>query len=218
MTTDTERQIEDIVDDAKRQGWTVRDMKNGHVHLFAPDGKGIVVGPGTSCSWDTLANFKAEMKRHGYKLIDDRELLMEKRGREKTGKIILQYIESKAPAKVQLQELILIVRARSISKITDNAISQAVSKLHNADKIIKIERGIYTAKLLKTTPVALAQPELKLPALNLSMIADNTEAETILNEALVALSRIESVVKTHKEIARQLIQVRNMLGFRPETK
>lgn len=61
------KEVREIVEEARRQGWRVEEGKRGHVKLFAPDGRTIVTLPSTPSDHRSLKNSIAEMRWAGFK-------------------------------------------------------------------------------------------------------------------------------------------------------
>jgi predicted RNA binding protein YcfA (HicA-like mRNA interferase family) len=61
------KDLKKILREAERQGWQVRQTKNGHWQAFSPDGAGIVTTGGTPSDHKALKNFVAQLRRYGFK-------------------------------------------------------------------------------------------------------------------------------------------------------
>lgn len=61
------KEVREIVEEAVRQGWRVRMLKNSHPLLLAPDGKTMVVLPSTPSDRRSLDNAVARMRRARFK-------------------------------------------------------------------------------------------------------------------------------------------------------
>lgn len=59
------RELRDLVKLTTRQGWTVRRTNGGHLAFNAPDGGTVYAAatPGGGCR--SVANTRAELRRHG---------------------------------------------------------------------------------------------------------------------------------------------------------
>jgi hypothetical protein len=60
------KEARDLVEEAVRQGWRLRDMPGKHYFLFASDGVGKVAIPRTPSDARSLRNAIQEMRRHGF--------------------------------------------------------------------------------------------------------------------------------------------------------
>jgi len=214
MSTSIERQLEEIIDSARLQGWRSEKTTKGHLQFFAPNGKDIIVGPGTSCSRDGLQNFLSLMKKSGYTQTDYREQSMEKRKRGHTGKMVLEYLISKAPSPVDLQEVTSVINARTLVGISASAVGQALSKLCDAEKVKKLGRGLYTAIVPKVEFSELSIKKEEAFKLDLNYLSNEIDSEKELDAAVLALSRIEGVIKKHREIAKQLLLIGRLLNIK----
>lgn len=58
-------EIHNLIHEAKRQGWRVRQGK--HWILYSPDGSGIVVIGLTPSDHRTVQNVKSMLKKHGFR-------------------------------------------------------------------------------------------------------------------------------------------------------
>lgn len=60
-----DKQVRVLVEEAQRQGWTVRPKKKGFL-LLAPDGVGMVTVHSTPSDSHWLGNAVSRMRRHGF--------------------------------------------------------------------------------------------------------------------------------------------------------
>lgn len=56
-----------MLDEARRQGWTVEQRKGNHLKLHAPGGRTIVTMGATESDYRALRNTIARMRRAGFK-------------------------------------------------------------------------------------------------------------------------------------------------------
>lgn len=59
-------ELQDIIDRATIQKWTITMTKKNHLIFKAPAGKGIVITGGTPGDHRALKNLKSRLKRLGY--------------------------------------------------------------------------------------------------------------------------------------------------------
>lgn len=60
------KEVRELVEEAKRQGWRCEGLASGHWKCLAPDGVGIVWIAGTPSDHRWKRNTVAQMKRHGF--------------------------------------------------------------------------------------------------------------------------------------------------------
>lgn len=60
------RDLKDIIQQARDQGWEVRTTNGGHLCFRAPNGA-LVFGPSTPSDVRSIANLRAMLKRNGFK-------------------------------------------------------------------------------------------------------------------------------------------------------
>jgi predicted RNA binding protein YcfA (HicA-like mRNA interferase family) len=59
--------LDKLLQQLQRAGWRVTKTRGGHWKVWSPDGKAAVVTSGTPGDRRALANFRAQLKRAGYK-------------------------------------------------------------------------------------------------------------------------------------------------------
>jgi len=58
--------LKKILKSAERQGFTVRQTRNGHLQVLSADGKGMVTLSGTPSDHRALKNTLADLRRIGF--------------------------------------------------------------------------------------------------------------------------------------------------------
>ncbi|TME30806.1 MAG: hypothetical protein E6I66_08625 [Chloroflexi bacterium] len=61
------KEVRELVEKARRQGWRAEQLPNGHWKLLAPDGIGIVWLAGTPSDHRWRKNAISRMRRHGFR-------------------------------------------------------------------------------------------------------------------------------------------------------
>ena len=62
------KDLETLVRDLQRQGWTVVKTKNGHWQFISPEaGRAIVVASSTPSDLREIANTRSRLRRAGYR-------------------------------------------------------------------------------------------------------------------------------------------------------
>lgn len=207
-----EKDLDELVDDAERQGWRTERLSSGHVKFLAPDGKGTAMFAGTPSDHRAWLNSLAELKRHGYRPPDDRAELLAKRGSRGIVGAIRDYLRSIAPAVASIEEVTVVVSSK-VPNVNQKTVGQTLTNLYKQGDLVRAGHGMYRwAESLPVAPVASASPPPP-PSPDIELVVIDDERE--LDEALAALGRIEAVVRKYKAIARQLAELKKALGVAP---
>lgn len=212
-----DKDLEELIDDAKRQKWGHRTTKEGHAQLFAPDGKGIVVFAGTPSDRRSFDNSLAEMKRLGYQLPDDRAQLMQKRKSHGVKREVIEYFRTHPTDVIETGALITIIRGKLGVAVPDNTVFSALASLAVAETVTRVTRGYY--RWNPDSPLSKSLPQVKPPPPPPPVAPklfdpDAIDDEKILDEALVALSRVEGIVRKYRGIIHQATELRRALGVK----
>ncbi len=60
------KDIEAVIDAARRQGWRVEKTRGGHWRLYSPDGRGIVHASGTPGSARAVQKTVSKLRQYGF--------------------------------------------------------------------------------------------------------------------------------------------------------
>lgn len=205
------QELEEIIDRAEQQGWQARDTQSGHKQLFAPDGRGIVVAPGTPSDHRSIDNFVADLKRHGYKPFNNTEELMAQR-RVRGVKGVIEAALRENPTKAfgihELRDIALTKLPGTAPNATDSALSNMVA----AGRIERVSMGVYQWKpdLPGLEPVAQAVPA---PAAAQELVDDDErELNEVIGELMDVMGRAEKLLRKYHSIIKQVGALRKLLG------
>lgn len=62
-----QKELRQLLREARRQGWRVERTKKGHYKLWPPDGGPPEILPGTPSDWRSLKNAIARLRRRGFR-------------------------------------------------------------------------------------------------------------------------------------------------------
>lgn len=226
---------------AERQGWRVNRTTRGHIQFYAPNKHDIITFAGTPGDVRGFTNSLAQMKKAGYVDYNDNKapattnlgsLLVAAAPKDQViqhspnlkqrtvPSLIIEYLEKHPTRGVPLDEVILAVRVHRPTA-SEMQIKQETSRLATEDRIRRVGRGVYASKYLLVAPTEKEQEETPPPAptpeptpVVITPPAPTTDDNDIeeLDAALVALARIESVVRKYKEVSRQFKALKAMLN------
>ena len=60
------KEVRELIEEARRQGWRIETLRSGHTMMYAPDGEGKVPVAGTPSDRRALKNVISRMRRHGF--------------------------------------------------------------------------------------------------------------------------------------------------------
>lgn len=60
------KELQELIQEAERQGWRAVRTQKGHWALYAPDGRTIVHLAGTPSDWRAIHNAISRMRRAGF--------------------------------------------------------------------------------------------------------------------------------------------------------
>ena len=68
MSIDLRKRLGDILDTLRREGWIVRNRKNGHLKAVSPEGN-VVFMSRTPSDWRALYKIRRDLKANGATLL-----------------------------------------------------------------------------------------------------------------------------------------------------
>jgi len=205
--------IRELISLAEAQGWDYRQANNGHHNFILPSGR-IIAASLTPSDGNAIHAVERDLKDAGLKIPDDRELLMNKRRVRGIREAVRDYLRLKAPAPLTSDDVFIYVHAK-IPGATKQSVHAALSGLHNSGLAVKVDRGQYRwGESLPDIPAPAPAPTPVEPQIDLQELSEGDSDERILDEALAALSKIESVVRKHRAIAKHLRDLPKMLGLK----
>lgn len=224
--------MDDLITNARAQGWRYDRANSNHHRFYAPNGKDIVTFASTPSDWRGFQNSLAAMKRAGYvppnqgyskpTLGDvmptqpvpaeeeraEGETSQTKRGELTQG--VIDYLKSRPGRTTSLNDIAAVMKGRFPSTSQDS-VQVCLSRLVTAGTIRRVARGLFRWEEKASPPPAPILPHVvppPAPAPEPSAIDDDI-AE--LDRALVALSKIEEVVRRNRAVMQQFKELKAAL-------
>jgi hypothetical protein len=194
-----------VIRNAKEQGWRVEATEKGHWQFFSPDKETIVVAAGTPGDRNGWHNFLAGMRRAGY---TETSVKQEKQQQKVSVSAIIVETLSRHES-LSVQDLQMIVRSKR-PDVDRTATSSALYHLHKKGEVVNMG-GRYRL----ATPEVKAEQTL-LPAQEVAEVVDAggsaegdelKEIDEALDAAMNALAQLERVMKRNRA---RLIQFSKM--------
>lgn len=231
--------MDDLIQNAKGQGWRYDRATNGHHRFYSPDRKSIVTFASTPSDHRGWQNSLSDMKRAGYvppngnytapKLGDlmargtQAEPKHETAGRGDVVRAVLACARNHAGAVIDTDTIFRTVKM-SVPQTTRDSVLQTLGRIEGKDQgdgvLVRLERGTYRWRRNDLTPApppttqAPPPPNTNSAPVAAAPIGDDSLAADIaaLDTALAALGEIEGVVRRTKQKIDQLIALRKALG------
>lgn len=208
---------EDVVRRAIEKGWVVKNTGGGHRELKSPDGDGRVIASATPGDHRAAMNLVSDFKRNG---LDVHAGLDKKHDKSLSRRLMIDFMRRHSERSINISEILAVVRASGLPEYTEPAMFKLVQAAANRGDIHRTDRGWYRWGPLPIVPgtIKVASPTTEhVPAATVITAAQHADAETdedmlAIDEALVALSKIEMVVRRNREKLKQLAVLKKLLG------
>lgn len=111
------------------------------------------------------------------------------------------------------REVVESVKVR-LPDASEHTINSNINRMHEQGEIVRVAVGQYKSRPTVNLHVDPVPPAPSFPAVYAAteVAEDATDDERELDEALAALAKIEAVVRKHRGIARQLKELKRLLG------
>lgn len=219
-----------IIKNAQVQGFRYTKTSTGHHQLYAPNRKDIITTsgtPGDSRGWN---NFLADLKRAGYMELQTLGDAMPKKADSeeelpKPKPTVNQYIVDllkRHPEGMSSSDIGAYIHSVR-PDVGKTAYSGALTVLHQSGVINKSGQGFYKTgsiqlKAQRTAPTKAKTPVESKPEVfrnnateNTSIDKDMKAMDIALNDALVALTKVDTIAQRMKSKLAKFAQLRELL-------
>ena len=224
--------LEEVKKRAEQQGFRVTRTNRGHWQFYAPNKEDIITVGGTPGDWRGWQNFIASLKRAGYDpgattpLAEALEKAVIETPLPSTQHLsisdLIKDVIRNSPDRVfQYSEVVAICKARR-PEILESSVGSALSMLYSRGTIARCGKGQYrwSSEEQKPKPNGSTRPPTTaVPDNSLGVLTGDVDIDADLHElddALAALSRIETVVRRNREVLIQLQRVKVLLSGTPK--
>jgi hypothetical protein len=200
-------QMQEVIAKAIEQGWSHQVTGSGHHKLVPPGDGDIVVASSTPGDQRSFKNFLASMKRNGFKEMDEREILMEKRRVRGLTNALRELMRSKPGKPYNTDELKLIAHAR-MPGCAESSVSSSIDYMHKLGEIVRLAPGQYRwAGEVQTMASVVTQPVLEQQG-EQSPVG---EVDKLLADFLEIAARVETVLRKHAKIEQKNQELKRLL-------
>ena len=226
-----------VVKRATDQGFRVRQTERNHWQFYAPNKEDIVTTGGTPSDARSWANFMAGLKRAGYEDTDGPKTVMAAaleqasaaavgpletppalqvaRSGMKLIDVVSDTLRQHADRIYTVEELNLIVRSHGMTP-GETSVSGALMRLVDRGAVRRLGRGQYRwedgsgARPVVFAPAPAVQ-EHELPGTTTGDVDIDADLRA-LDEALVALAKLEAVIRRNRAIAARTADLKKLLA------
>jgi len=199
--------VDQVVKLAEEKGWKVKVNGGGHRSLVGPEGQVVNVSSTPSDVW-AGRHVAADLKRAGLNVVLEQDPVQH-RGR--AAALCRDHMRNHPSEVFDADKLMMIVRARYPQATIESVRAFFVDGAKRGT-LKRMERGAYQwigyegeSVEPKPAPVVAAPPAIPSDD-------ELVEDMKILDDALTALSKIETVVRKHKKLAEQWNTLRKLMS------
>lgn len=210
---------EDIDRIVKEEGWGTSKTNGGHLKYEGPDGQ-VVFGPSTPSDHRSIDNLASQLRRAGVPIPHAGG----HRPKPRTGVAVVlrDYLRNNPTKVVTAAHLLMIAKAHCGSDISPASASSFLNSAKLRGEVRQLSRleWQWAGGRAEEVPAPLRQELMPIevapaPVILSTLVSDEAQVaddKEILDEALAALGRIETVLARTKKKIDQLEALRKLLG------